>query len=175
MTIKLIVFVLVSAGILLFSLPSLRNPKSHGFFRFFAFEIILVLFLANFKYWVDDPLSVHQILSWVLLICSLLLAVHGFRLLQIIGRPRGNFENTTQLVIVGAYKYIRHPLYCSLLLLTWGICLKDPGLFSILLGLVASVFLYATARAEESENQARFGAEYEAYLKSTKMFIPGVF
>ncbi len=171
----LIIFVLTSAGIFLFSLPSLRNPKSHGFFRFFAFEIILVLLLANIRYWVDDPFSGRQIVSWVLLLCSLFLAVYGFYLLKIIGRPQGDFENTTQLVIVGAYKHIRHPLYSSLLLLTWGICLKNLDLFSVLLCLVASVFLYATARAEERENLARFGASYEAYRQSTRLFIPGVF
>ena len=31
------------------------------------------------------------------------------------------FEQTTELVDKGIFKYIRHPLYSSLIFLTWGI------------------------------------------------------
>jgi protein-S-isoprenylcysteine O-methyltransferase Ste14 len=106
---------------------------------------------------------------------SLILAVHGFYLLKVIGQPKDNFENTTRLVIVGAYKYIRHPLYASLLVGTWGVFFKDPSLLGGLLAGVASLFIFATARTEESENIVKFGSAYEEYIKSTSMFIPFVF
>ncbi len=173
--IRTILFILASGGIVIFSFPSLRNPRSHGFFRFFAFETLLVLTLTNVGSWFIDPFSIAQVVSWILLGCSVFLAIYGFYLLRVIGRPQGNLESTTRLVIIGAYKYIRHPLYSSLLLLAWGVCLKDPGLFSIVLALVTSVFLYATARAEEAENLAKFGHEYESYRQFTKMFIPRLF
>ncbi len=172
---KLAIFLSVSALLLWFSWPFLRNRQTHGFYRFFAFETILVLLLINVEYWFIDPFSPLQLVSWVFLICSLVLAIHGFYLLRVIGRPQGEFENTTRLVIVGAYKYIRHPLYASLLYGGWGIFFKDPSLSAILLAVVASLFLYATARVEESENIGRFGAAYEEYMKSTRMFIPYVF
>jgi len=93
-------------------------------------------------------------------------------MLKMVGRPKGGIENTTVLLKRGAYKYIRHPLYSSLLLLGWGVFLKDVSLVSITLVLVASVFLVATAKVEEKENLQKFGADYSGYMKKTKMFIP---
>src|SRR3989337_275306 len=52
--------------------------------------------------------------------CLSSIAAHGFYLLMVIGKPEGHFENTTAIVMLGAYKYIRHPLYASLILFAWG-------------------------------------------------------
>ncbi|MBI4764958.1 MAG: isoprenylcysteine carboxylmethyltransferase family protein [Deltaproteobacteria bacterium] len=180
--IKWIVFVLASLGIVLFSWKSLPKPQSHGFYRFFALELILILLLNNVGYWFEDRLSFPQLISWFLLAVSLLLAIHGFYLLRVIGKPQAafqgssdlGFENTTHLVTMGAYRYIRHPLYASLLLLAWGIFFKHMTWFSGALALGISAFLVATAKAEEKENFSRFGEEYSRYRKTTKMFIPGL-
>jgi len=172
---KLITFAIVSAGIVWGSWASLRNPRSHGFFRFFAFESVLALTLLNLERWFSDPFSVLQIASWLLLLFSLILVVHGFYLLRMIGRPRGGIESTTTLIVQGAYKYIRHPLYSSLLFLGWGVFFKAPSLLGGVLVVAASVFLIATARVEEVENLRKFGDDYAAYMKTTKMFIPFLF
>jgi protein-S-isoprenylcysteine O-methyltransferase Ste14 len=169
---KLITFAVVSGLIVHVSWDSLRNLRSHGFFRFFAFESILVLILLNLGHWFRDPFSTRQIVSWLLLLASLILAVHGFHLLRIIGRPEGEIESTTTLVMLGAYRYIRHPLYASLLLLGWGAFFKDPSLPAGVSTLATCAFLTATAKAEEAENLDKFGADYAAYVKATKMFIP---
>jgi protein-S-isoprenylcysteine O-methyltransferase Ste14 len=175
MIIKTILFVILSAGILSFSCRFLRDPRSHGFFRFFAFEFLLLLILLNVDHWFADPFSLRQILSWLLLFSSLVLAIHGWHLLIAMGRPKGGFENTTTLVLRGAYKYVRHPLYASLLLLGWGTFFKDPSLLGGSLALVISAFLIAMARVEEAENLEKFGSEYARYMKSTRMFIPFLF
>ena len=172
---KLIVFVLVSAGIIFLSRASLRHPRSHGFFRFFAFESILALLLLNLDYWFRDPFSAFQIVSWLLLLSSIILAAQGFYLLHKFGRPKSGIEDTVTLVKLGVYKYIRHPLYSSLLLLGWGIFFKDISLPGGLLALVISVFLIATARVEERENLHRFNTDYVDYMKTTRMFIPFLF
>lgn len=172
---EIIIFIAVSGGIACVSWSSLRNWRSHGFYRFFAFEAILGLVLLNVRRWFTDPFAVHQIASWLLLSLSLLLAVHGFYLLAVAGKPKGHIEDTTALVKVGAYRYIRHPLYSSLLLLAWGVFLKDPSLLGGVVALVASVALVATARVEEAENLQRFGEDYAAYMKTTKMFVPFLF
>jgi protein-S-isoprenylcysteine O-methyltransferase Ste14 len=103
--------------------------------------------------------------------------LHGFYLLRVIGQPEpeGSFEDTTTLVTVGAYKYIRHPLYSSLLFLAWGIFFKNVSLLTTLLAVVATVSLVATARVEEQENVAKFGDSYTAYMQQTKMFVPFLF
>ncbi len=172
---KGIVFALGSLGILIFSWPSLGNMRAHGFYRFFAFESILALILLNIGRWFHDPFSVQQLISWPLLCGSLFLAIHGFYLLRIIGKPTGNFENTTALVKIGAYQYIRHPLYSSLLFLGWGAFFKSVTLASAALVMSISVFLFATAKTEEAENLAKFGEEYARYRRTTKMFVPFLF
>lgn len=180
--VKLIIFLLGSVGIIVLSRKSLPKSHTHGFHRFFAFELLLILFLINLEYWFEDPSSLHQMFSWPLLVASLFLAVHGFYLLWVLGKPEGTiqgsanlgFENTTRLVTVGAYKYIRHPLYGSLLLLGWGVFLKNPNKVGVMLTLGLSASLIVTAREEERENRARFGEAYARYLETTKMFIPWV-
>lgn len=172
---EVICFVLVSIGIVRVSWPSLRQPQSHGFYRFFAWEAILGLILLNLRGWFDDPFAWHQIVSWILLIVSLYPVIHGVYLLRAVGKPTDELEQTTRLVTRGIYRYIRHPLYASLLYLAWGVFFKSPSLLDGLLALVASAFLYATARADEVECLVKFGDEYTRYMKITKMFIPFLF
>jgi protein-S-isoprenylcysteine O-methyltransferase Ste14 len=153
----------------------LRSPRAHGFYRFFAFEALLGLVLLNARAWLRAPLSPRQVLSWLCLLASAGLALHGFSLLRRLGRPDGPIEHTTQLVTSGAYRYVRHPLYSSLFWLGLGAFLKDPSWLgtALLLGLAAA--LLATARVEERENLARFGEAYAAYCRRTRRFVPFVF
>ena len=182
-TIKWILFLLATIGLAHVSRASLDDPRSHGFYRFLAWEVILGLGLLNVDTWFYRPFSWHQLLSWVLLVLSLFLVIHGICLLRRAGKPDPQrdeatlvgFEKTTELVTIGAYRYIRHPLYSSLLFLAWGIFFKDPSWPGGLLTLAASLFLVAAARIEEIEDIRFFGGAYEAYMKETKMFIPFVF
>lgn len=173
-------FVVASALFAYISRRSLLAPHSHGFPRFFAFEALLALILLNAPRWFDEPLSLHQIFSWGLLALSLGIAIHGFLLLRRFGHPdkeagQGTnigFENTTELVVNGIYRYIRHPLYLSLMLLGAGAFLKCPSLVAAVLALTVIVFLVATGRIEEDENRRHFGPVYDDYMRRTKMFIP---
>ena len=181
--INLAIFLFVSAGLAILSIRSLRNRRSHGFYRFFAFESILVLILLNVDAWFVHPFSPHQLVAWMLLCASLFLAIHGFVLLVHIGKPTGTLEgssnlgieNTTTLVKTGVYRLIRHPLYASLVFGGWGVFFKDPSLLGAGLAVANSVFLTMTAKVEEKENLKKFGDEYKEYMKSTHMFIPNVF
>lgn len=85
------------------------------------------------------------------------------------------FERTTKLVRSGIYRYIRHPLYSSLVLLNWGAFFKRPNLPGTLLTIIATIFLIATAKTDERECIQIFGADYRDYMKQTKMFIPYIF
>ena len=154
---------------------SLEAGRYHGVYRFFSFESILILVLLNWRYWFDEPFSWHQIVSWILLIGSIVPAVEGFRLLRVVGRPEGQFENTTSLVKVGVYRYIRHPLYASLILLGLGIFFKTFSGIGAVLALINVCAMLATARREEKEMVDKFGLEYIAYVQETKMFIPHIF
>ena len=180
---KIVIFLVVSLGLVIVSRASLLKPRSHGFFRFFAWEVILGQALLNLEVWFSRPLAWYQLISWVLLLVSVGLVLHAAWLLKQIGRadarrddaPLLGFEKTTQLVMVGAYRYIRHPLYSSLLVLSWGVYFKDPNWIGSLLVLAATALLWATARAEEAEDVRFFGQVYRDYMKKTRMFIPYLF
>lgn len=181
---KLIVFVALTALLATISRASLKARHSHGFYRFLAWELILALILLNVEAWFRDPLCVRQLVSWSLLAASIVPALLGVRLLITRGRPETRrrddpsllgIEKTTRLVTTGVYRYIRHPLYCSLLLLTWGAFLKRPSWIGAGLAAGATIFLLATAKAEEAENLRYFGPPYRAYMARTKMFLPFLF
>jgi len=172
-------YLVLSAGtiviIFLSWIISIKHKRYHGVARFFSFESIFVLFLLNYKTWFSDPLSWHQVISWILLTLSLYFAVAGFLLLKNIGKPDSNFENTSVLVKKGLYKYIRHPLYLSLFLLGSGIMFKDLHPNQLLLGALNLIAVYITARIEEREMTDKFGPEYLEYREETWMFIPFIF
>ena len=86
---KLIVFAIVTALLVYISRASLRQPNSHGFYRFFAWESILLLFLLVVDQWYINPFSWHQLISWVLLFASLVPLIFGVRSLRRRGeRPK---------------------------------------------------------------------------------------
>ena len=51
---------------------SLRNLRSHGFYRLFVSEAIWVIIPVNIPFWTKNALSPFQIISWLLLIVSLI-------------------------------------------------------------------------------------------------------
>ena len=172
MIIKLIVFAIGTLGIIFISLHSASKLRSYGFIRFFVFESILILILFNVEHWFRNPLSITQIISWLLLIASIVMVSTGFYMLRMFGKPKDVIDDTAVLVMRGIYKYIRHPLYSSLILLAWGTFLKDITPISSTLALVASILPVVMAKIEEKENIQKFGDEYLSYIKTTKMFIP---
>jgi protein-S-isoprenylcysteine O-methyltransferase Ste14 len=154
---------------------SVRAGRYHGITRFFSFESIYILFLLNYRLWFRDAFNWNQIFSWIFLIGSVYPGIAGYLTLKTKGEAKDHFENTTVLVRSGIYKYIRHPLYCSLLLLGTGIMFKDPGSVQVITGIINIIAIYFTGRIEEKEMISKFGNQYIEYMKSTKMFIPFLF
>jgi protein-S-isoprenylcysteine O-methyltransferase Ste14 len=177
--IKTIIFLILSIPVVSISWRSLHSIKNHGFYRFIAWECILWLAISNIVFWFKDPLAVHQIVSWILLFSSIYPILSGAVIMKKAGkadRQRDNslyaFEKTSQLIETGIFKYIRHPLYCSLLLLTWGIFFKHFDYFLLIVAVVSSLALLLTAMMEEKENISYFGDQYREYMKRTSMFVP---
>lgn len=181
--IEVVVFVAGSAGIAAMSWRALLVPGAHGRLRFLAFECVLALVLVVARRWFVRPLAPLQLVSWMLLVLSALLALHAFELLHRMGRPGAahggpadlGFERTSVLVTSGAYRWIRHPLYASCLLAAWGAFCKGPSWVSAGLAAAATLLFGATARAEERENVGKFGTAYVEYARRTRRFIPFVY
>ncbi len=181
---KIVLFAIVSVPVILLSWRSLMNVRSHGFVRFFGWECIVWLAISNFRYWFQDALSVRQLISWLCLIIGTYMVLAGA--IELRGKGKASsaqrkdnalygFEKTTNLVDTGIYRHIRHPLYSSLIWLTWGIYLKNATLTLLFVALLATIFFYITALKDEQECMVYFGDEYKAYRKRSRMFIPYIF
>lgn len=181
---QLLLFVLGSAALIYVSRGPLRQPRSHGFYRFFAWECILALIVLNLPVWDRNPLAPHQLLSWALLALSAWLPIHAVHLLRQEGQPSAardgdaalyGFEKTSTLVTRGAFRYIRHPMYAALILLAWGAFLKNFNGLNLILVLAATALLFMTALRDEEECLAHFGEPYRDYMRGTRRFIPFLF
>ncbi len=173
---SIILFLSLSALAVVASLHAWQTRQKYGLFRFLGFETLAALIAWNTDLWFNEPFSGPQLASWALFLISAALAAHGLYLLTVIGRARRRImEEPQTLVEIGAYKYIRHPLYASLIVFAWGVFFKGFDTVSVLLAIAVTVFLTLTARYEERYNRKYFGPAYAEYMKRTKMFIPFFF
>jgi len=180
---RLILFAILSLPVIVISLRSLFKVRSHGFYRFLSWECIVWLFTCNYKYWFKEAFSIKQVLSWLLLFLGTYFVIAGAVKLKKSGKASDSrdskelykFEKTTKLVDTGIYKLIRHPLYASLVYLTWGIFLKNTTISLFIISLLSTLFLYLTSRMDEKECITYFGNQYLEYMKRTRMFVPFLF
>ncbi|PVH86006.1 hypothetical protein DL98DRAFT_511093 [Cadophora sp. DSE1049] len=102
----------------------------------------------------------------------------------------------TKLVKTGMYRYVQHPSYAPLFLMTSAVCffmMRLDGVAACVLpsalvrvqwlgiagGIATPIIAFASmtvrVRDEEQMLQKEFGEEWEAYHRQTRRFIPGVF
>ncbi len=177
---QIAVFAVATLALTWVSRRPLRKPGSHGFYRYFAWECMAMMFTLDLPTWYNDTGALHQTIAGTLFFISLLLVLSSLGWLQRHGKadrsrndvPMFAFEKTTALVTTGVYRYIRHPMYASLFFLCWGFFAKHASVAGAMLGVIATTFLIATARSEEKENISYFGEQYREYMKRSKMFVP---
>lgn len=181
--IRMMLFVIGSVFIVRISWRALGRPATHGFYRFFVFEGILLLLLLNQPYWFSEPFAPLHLVAWLLLLISVLFISQALLMLKKRGGhadremmpANHSFENTVHVVDTGLYRFIRHPMYSSLLFLAWGAFLKQITPLTSGLIVVVSVLLIIAAKVEERENIRFFGTAYADYMQRTRMFIPWLF
>jgi len=174
------VFIVGTAFLTYVSRASLRMPRTHGFFRFFAWELMLILIVLNLDGWYSAPLTLDQVVCGILMAISLLLIIASFNTLRQHGKPNDSrndesllrFEKTTALVTHGIYRFIRHPMYSSLIFLDFGLFFKRISWLNTGIALAACLLLMIAALVEEHENIRFFGAKYREYMLRSKRFVP---
>lgn len=103
-------------------------------------------------------------------VIALCLVLSGWR--QIYKRYWSKESGTGQLVTTGIYRYIRHPQYTGLLLLSLGMLIEWATLPLLILFPVMITLYARLAKREERDMLTEFGEAYEAYRGRTKMFLP---
>jgi protein-S-isoprenylcysteine O-methyltransferase Ste14 len=85
-------------------------------------------------------------------------------------RPRDDAE----LITGGIYRWIRHPLYLSVILLLWGVALYHAQWLNFALAAVIALFYAVKLRFEESLLSKKF-PHYTEYRKSAGALTPRIF
>ncbi len=70
------------------------------------------------------------------------------------------------------FNIVRHPIYLSEILLYFGLLILNISLAATVVWIIGIAFLHYISRYEESLLLARFGKEYEQYMKEVPMWIP---
>lgn len=91
--------------------------------------------------------------------------------LEQLARPESAGDHPRELVVRGAYRYVRHPLYFFSLVILWLSPLMSWNVLAFNLGATAYMALGAWLLEEPKLIEA-FGEQYRAYQQSTPMLIP---
>jgi len=75
------------------------------------------------------------------------------------------------LIETGLYKYIRHPIYTGIMMLTFGFGLYQASLWKIIISLVLLILFYIKSTYEERLLSAKFPL-YDSYVLKTSRFFP---
>ncbi len=80
----------------------------------------------------------------------------------------------TQLITDGPYRYARHPMYTSLVIMMLGIAAYN-GHWLNLSGLLLVVLSVVLKAGREEVLLAQLFSEYPAYCDRTRRFVPGIY
>ena len=105
------------------------------------------------------------VLAWVLLFWTL--RTLGTNLTDTVVTRR---EHT--LVTGGPYRWVRHPFYDCIGLMTLATALIAANWFLLVTGELVFALLLVRSQREEARLLARFGEPYRAYVSRTGLFLP---
>lgn len=142
--------------------------------QFVLLGIIIISSASEFKY-LNRPLypAIHYIGVTLILLGALLftLILIGFGQFM---TPNPVPRDSSKLVTTGLYKYVRHPMYFTVLVLITGVTLYFQAFYSLIWIPVALTFLIIKSKAEEKFLVKKF-PEYPNYSAKTKRLIPFVY
>ncbi|MDP1719551.1 MAG: isoprenylcysteine carboxylmethyltransferase family protein [Candidatus Nanopelagicaceae bacterium] len=105
--------------------------------------------------------------EWIGIIGILVAALSLRRSLTAMPIPKADGKMTRQ----GLYRYVRHPMYSSVLLFSLGIALYYGSLYKYLLVGALLVFFYFKSSYEENFLMEKY-PDYSNYAKVTPRFLP---
>lgn len=121
----------------------------------------------------------HQRLAWVSILGACLVAAGGYfgiAGVRTLGRNRTPYPQPrpgSTLVRHGIYARVRHPLYTSVILVSFGWTAIWQSVPALLAAVVTTVFFQAKAQREERWLTERF-PDYPDYARRVPRFIPHV-
>ncbi len=190
-----VVIWIVLYGLLIFFLPFYKKcgkkPKGTyiAFIIAFAFEMFGLPFSVYLVSWIFGktlPEGVfwgHTLFDsigyWgmyigvLMMLGGLTLILVGWR--RIYKEYWSKDSGSGRLVDGGIYRYIRHPQYTGLFLITGGMLFEWLTIPLLLMWPVIITVYLRLAKREEREMEEEFGEHYRQYKKKTGMFFPKIF
>jgi protein-S-isoprenylcysteine O-methyltransferase Ste14 len=102
---------------------------------------------------------------------TLIMAVFLFRSGHVVVSQE---QRPNRVVITGAFRYVRHPLYLASILVYLGLTVSTASLFSFIFLVVIWIFHNYIASYEEKLLEVKFGEEYMKYKKRTGKWVPRI-
>jgi len=133
-----------------------------------------------------DPTRLGITNPWLLTalaIIGIILYVSGYLLMVwALASLRSNYQlggstprDTDQLVILGPYHFLRHPMYAAALYISLGLACLTQSLACFAVFCVYLVLVLLLIPVEEKGLQGAYGQQYAAYQQKTRKLIPLVF
>jgi len=151
-------------------------------FACFRTAIFASLFIAIWTWYIprwavgahafDDPRPA----GWLLVAAGAMIALPAIALFawRGLGTP-AVFDPPRRLVVAGPYRFVRNPMYTGVALILLGEAMVFPRLTYAMLATLAFFIVAVTlfvALYEEPVLRAKFGADYGAYCRQVRRWIP---
>jgi len=101
------------------------------------------------------------------------LLVGGYRLPRA-GGSWGMDVPPDRIVATGPYRYTRNPMYLGHLIFMTGLAVTFWSWFALVLLAARAIWFHRRVLGDEQRLEARFGADYAAYRRQVKRWIPGI-
>tara|TARA_R110002126_G_scaffold173312_7_gene321995 strand:- start:907 stop:1551 length:645 start_codon:yes stop_codon:yes gene_type:complete len=82
------------------------------------------------------------------------------------------YKSQGELITDGVYKYVRHPQYTGIFIITLGFMIQWPTLTTLILWPFVIAMYVRLAKQEEQDVLQEFPQEYREYMQHTPMFFP---
>ena len=142
----------------------------------------LILFFLFMALWLSDmflkyssflneyvPVVVRLPIGILLLIVSGYMAKTGLSIVF------GKKAQSQGVIRKGVFSYVRHPIYLSEIILYLGLLVLHISLATVFIWIIAILFLHYISRYEEKLLLAKYGKEYEQYMKEVPMWFPRLY
>jgi len=128
-------------------------------------------FIFRFSTFLNDyvPNIIRVTAGTIVLIVAGLLSFSGMRIVF------DEVREKPEVIRKGVFSIVRHPVYLGEILLYMGLIFFSLSIASIVVWLLAIIFLYYISRYEEKILLDYFGDQYRSYMKEVPMWLPRIF
>ncbi|WP_051978301.1 methyltransferase family protein [Edaphobacter aggregans] len=172
---------LVGGGIVLWLAPFLVAQRGSGSLAAvdrrarwgLLLEVVAIALMLQSPFWTATVLTWRTAASAACFLLAALLSLTATRALGRQLRFDAAIGSQHELVREGPYRVMRHPIYCSMLSLLWGIGFVAAPLWLFVVATI--VFLVGTeirVRIEDRLLAERFGEMFAGYRSSTRAYLP---